>query len=168
MAGGNVLFYIVLIKQMNKIEIDRIRGHKKKGRKYQYLIHFKGLTYDEDIWYSENFLNKELIRKYWKKAPDQNFYIEEDDSDKDKVLTLLELQYKTPIRIIGAYKKEDVLYYRVEFANPEPINEKEDDDNEKELRENGVFYSVQSEHMKKLYPQTVCNFLERHIIIKKK
>ena len=90
-------------------------------------------------------------------------------------LTLLQLQYKTPIEIIGAYRKNDTLFYRVEFvhhATSEPdiaADGKEKNDAEKISKEKktSTFYSVPSEYMKKVYPQLVCDYLEKHIEIKK-
>ena len=47
--------------------VDHILQHRKKGRSYDYLVHWKGHDNSHDSWEpAENFFDTAVISKYWK------------------------------------------------------------------------------------------------------
>jgi len=132
-------------------DIEKVVGHSTKHGKTKYLVRFFGLNSDEDVWVnSEQIRNKEIIEKYFEHVPDGlNEYIYNDYSYAiNDVLNLEQLRFKTPKRVIGAYNRNEKLYYRVEFAREK-------------------FYSVESDILKMVFPTLIVNFLENKIMLNK-
>lgn len=51
--------------------VDSIIDHKKIGRGYQYLIHFKGFGHEDDRWIAGREMeNNEALDIYWRKNPE--------------------------------------------------------------------------------------------------
>ena len=135
----------------NSFGIEKIVGHKFYKNKKRFLIRFSGLTADEDCWFPEEQIpDKEMISKYLENAPNiPNYKINDYSYATNDILTLDQLRYKDPNMIIGVYKSDDKLFYRVEFKN-------------------NRFYSVESSILKEVFPHLVCEYLEQNIIIKTK
>jgi hypothetical protein len=50
--------------------VDSIIDHRKIGKGYRYLVHFKGFGSEDDRWISGSELdNNEALENYWKKHP---------------------------------------------------------------------------------------------------
>ncbi|KXN92765.1 hypothetical protein AN958_03277, partial [Leucoagaricus sp. SymC.cos] len=47
-------------------KVEEIQGHQKRGRKVQYLVHWKGYSDEEDQWLPKSHLSntEEAILKY--------------------------------------------------------------------------------------------------------
>lgn len=136
---------------MTSFEIERIMGHQTKHGKTKFLVRFANLTADEDTWVQEDVIKDSALKdKYFESVPDTAEYKIDDFSfATNDVLTLQQLLFKDPIMIVAAYKKDNKLYYRVEFKKER-------------------FYSVESSIMKKVFPQLVVDFLVNKIQIVKK
>ena len=55
-----------IINEEKEYEVEEIRGHRKKGRDTQFLIHWKGYGNEHDQWMAEANLPhaKEAIQDY--------------------------------------------------------------------------------------------------------
>ncbi|EAY05512.1 hypothetical protein TVAG_081040 [Trichomonas vaginalis G3] len=130
------------------VEIEKIVGHKKDKGKLKFMVRFQGLTIDEDCWFSEDQIkNKDLIDKYFDIIPsNKTEYILDDFLyATNDVLTLEQLRYKDPLMVVGCYKKDDLLYYRVEFKDHR-------------------YYSVESSILKAIKPKLIIDFFEPRIV----
>lgn len=131
------------------VEVEKVVGHKREHGKVKYLVRFQGLTADEDCWfYEDQIKKKELIEQYLDLIPsNRTEYILDDFSyATNDVLTLQQLQYKEALMVVGCYKQDDKLYYRVEFKN-------------------NKFYSVESSILKSVNPRLIIEFYESRIKI---
>ena len=56
-----------IIHEEEEYEVEEIRGHCKKGRGIQFLVHWKGYGNEHDQWMTEANLKhaKEAIQDYW-------------------------------------------------------------------------------------------------------
>jgi hypothetical protein len=63
-----------IINDEEEYEVEEIRGHCKKGRGIQYLVHWKGYGNEHDQWLSKTNLegSAELIEEYHQRFPEKN------------------------------------------------------------------------------------------------
>jgi hypothetical protein len=63
-----------IINEEEEFEIEEIRGHRRRGRGTQYLVHWKGYNDEEDTWIAESHLPhaKGVIKDYHKRFPEKN------------------------------------------------------------------------------------------------
>jgi len=56
-----------IINKEEEYEVEKIRKHKKKGQRTQYLVHWKGYGNEHDQWIVETGLPyaKKIIEDYW-------------------------------------------------------------------------------------------------------
>ena len=58
-----------IINDEEHYEVDEVRGHRTRGKRKQYLIHWKGYTSEEDTWEDETNLEnaKEAVQEFMSK-----------------------------------------------------------------------------------------------------
>jgi len=58
---------LMIINEEEEYEVEEVRKHRKRGRKTQYLIHWKGYGDKHDQWIAESGLPhaKDAIEDYW-------------------------------------------------------------------------------------------------------
>jgi len=58
---------LIIINEEEEYEVEEVRKHRKRGRKTQYLIHWKGYGDEHDQWIVESGLPhaKDAIEDYW-------------------------------------------------------------------------------------------------------
>lgn len=63
-----------IINEEEEYEVEEIRGHRRRGRGTQYLVHWKGYNNEEDTWIAESQLPhaQEAINDYHKRFPEEN------------------------------------------------------------------------------------------------
>jgi hypothetical protein len=61
-----------IVEEEEEYEIEEIRGHRRKGRRTQYLVHWKGYGNEDDTWLPQSSLGnaEELLSKYLKRSND--------------------------------------------------------------------------------------------------
>src|SRR5262249_29309469 len=60
-----------IINEEEEYEVEEIRGHRKRGRGTQFLVHWKGYSNEEDSWLPRSALGNagELLTEYVDKLP---------------------------------------------------------------------------------------------------
>jgi len=63
-----------IINEEEEYKVEEIRGHRKKGRGTQFLVHWKGYGNEHDQWMTETNLQhaKEAIQDYWTQLSRRN------------------------------------------------------------------------------------------------
>ena len=63
-----------IINEEEEYEVEEVRGHRRRGRGTQYLVHWTGYGDEEDTWIAESQLThaKDAIRDYHKRFPEKN------------------------------------------------------------------------------------------------
>jgi len=57
----------MIINEEEEYKVEEVRKHRKRGRKIQYLIHWKGYGNKHNQWIAESGLphTKDAIEDYW-------------------------------------------------------------------------------------------------------
>ena len=65
----------VIINNEEEYEVETIRGVRKRGRGYQFLVHWKGYSDEDDTWTAESNLDnaREAITEFLAKHPENAY-----------------------------------------------------------------------------------------------
>ena len=64
---------LINVEGIEEFLVDSIVDHKKHGRGYRYLVHFKGYGPEDDRWISGREMdNNEALETYWARFPSES------------------------------------------------------------------------------------------------
>ena len=115
----------------------------KKGKK-QYLIRWKNYSDQDATWEFPSQLLQPLIQKYEDAIKAKKEWKPKTSFSHEVIDSLFELQVKKPQLIVGAFKKDGKLFYRVLFPNE-------------------IYHTVPADMLQKVKPILICQFLENKI-----
>ena len=136
---------------LEKLEPEAILKHRVKGGKKQYSIRWKGYTDHEASWVNETEISHkvpEMLEAYHKANVEKKDWIPPPVHLTEYITNRIELQRKKPRRCVSCFKKDGLLYYRVEFHRD-------------------VYYSVEANLLRDVSPDIICSFLENKIKVSK-
>lgn len=128
-------------------DVEAIIDHRVMDGRIQYLIRWRTFGDEEASWEFEDDMNcQELIDDYKHNLALKESRFVEVRGDKASGTEAVKL--KKPKMVIGAFKEDGKLFYRVACAKER-------------------FYTVEANVLRQVAPELICMFLETRIKIKK-
>ena len=129
-------------------EVEAIIGHRIRNGKKQYLLKWKSFNDSDATWEDEDSLNcPELLAEYKSYCESMAKMKVKQKIQQNIISDAKMIRLKQPEIVISAYKKDDILFYRVGCKNP------------------NSFLSMPADELRKVRPDLICNFLENKIVI---
>ena len=128
-------------------DVEAIIDHRIMDGRIQYLIRWRTFGDEEASWEFEDDMNcPEMIDDY-----KNNLALKESrfaEIRGDKLTGAEAVKLKRPKMVIGAFKDNEKLFYRVACAKDR-------------------FYTVEADVLRQIAPELICMFLESRIKVKK-